>query len=98
MADVATIFDANVKGVVACVRVLPGHGRARRGHIVNISSIAGVEWYGGGAYVLRYQGGDQRVHVRVNTRHARSRHVHLPRVRQHQFRHRAFKGDKEKGE
>lgn len=50
MADVTTMLDANVRGVVAATRAFsPGMVQRQQGHIVNISSIAGVEWYGGGS-------------------------------------------------
>ena len=50
MADVTTMLDANVRGVVAATRAFsPGMVAREEGHIVNISSIAGVEWYGGGS-------------------------------------------------
>jgi 3-hydroxy acid dehydrogenase/malonic semialdehyde reductase len=50
MNDVTTMLDANIKGVVATTRAFsPGMVSRGEGHIVNISSIAGIEWYGGGS-------------------------------------------------
>ena len=50
MSDVEFMLDANVKGLVACTRAFsPGMVERNEGHIVNISSIAAVEWYKGGS-------------------------------------------------
>ena len=47
--DVDTMLDTNVKGVLNMIRtVVPGMERNQRGHVINISSIAGHEAYPGG--------------------------------------------------
>jgi len=48
--DVDTMLDTNVKGVLNMIRaVVPDMVRRNTGHIINISSIAGHEAYGGGS-------------------------------------------------
>jgi 3-hydroxy acid dehydrogenase/malonic semialdehyde reductase len=48
--DVDTMLDTNVKGVLNMIRaVVPDMVRRNAGHIINISSIAGHEAYGGGS-------------------------------------------------
>ena len=48
--DVDTMLDTNVKGVLNMIRtVVPGMERNQRGHVINISSIAGHEAYPGGS-------------------------------------------------
>mmetsp|Transcript_89361 Transcript_89361/g.227303 ORF Transcript_89361/g.227303 Transcript_89361/m.227303 type:complete len:278 (+) Transcript_89361:103-936(+) len=50
LADVQTMLATNVMGVMALVRTLaPGMKSRGRGHIVNISSVAGHECYTGGS-------------------------------------------------
>ena len=44
-----TMVDTNIKGLMYCTRqILPGMVRRRRGHIVNIGSVAGSTPYPGG--------------------------------------------------
>jgi NADP-dependent 3-hydroxy acid dehydrogenase YdfG len=44
-----TMVDTNIKGLIYCTRqILPGMVRRRRGHIVNIGSVAGSTPYPGG--------------------------------------------------
>jgi len=48
--DIDTILDTNVKGVLYVLNaVVPGMLERNRGHIINISSIAGKESYVGGS-------------------------------------------------
>ncbi|MCF7826280.1 MAG: SDR family NAD(P)-dependent oxidoreductase [Candidatus Marinimicrobia bacterium] len=48
--DVDIMLDTNVKGVLNMIRnVVPGMVSRRRGHVINISSIAGHEAYPGGS-------------------------------------------------
>ncbi len=48
--DVDTMLDTNVKGVLNLIRsVVPGMVANNRGHVINISSIAGHEAYPGGS-------------------------------------------------
>jgi len=48
--DVDIMLDTNVKGVMNMIRnVVPGMVSRRRGHVINISSIAGHEAYPGGS-------------------------------------------------
>lgn len=50
LGDVQTMFATNVIGVMALVRTFaPGMKQRSRGHIVNISSVAGHECYTGGS-------------------------------------------------
>ena len=50
MEDAFTMLDTNVKSVMAFTRAFAPGMRARgRGHIINMSSIAGQEAYGGGS-------------------------------------------------
>jgi len=47
--DWDTMIDTNIKGVTYCTRaVLPGMKDRRRGHIINIGSVAGAYPYPGG--------------------------------------------------
>jgi serine 3-dehydrogenase len=49
LADWEEMIDTNVKGLLYVTRaVLPGMVQRRRGHIINIGSIAGHEVYAGG--------------------------------------------------
>jgi NADP-dependent 3-hydroxy acid dehydrogenase YdfG len=49
-ADVDTMIDTNVKGILNMIRaVVPNMITRDSGHIINISSIAGHEAYGGGS-------------------------------------------------
>lgn len=49
-ADWDTVLDTNLKGVFLCSRaVAPQMIRARRGHIINISSLAGKNTFAGAA-------------------------------------------------
>jgi len=51
MQDMEVMIDTNVKGLGACCRAfLPGMLARKRGHIINISSIAGKASYPGGAF------------------------------------------------
>ena len=49
MSDWQTMIDTNIKGVLYCTRaLLPGMVERRRGHIINIGSVAGNYPYPGG--------------------------------------------------
>ena len=51
MDDLSAMMDVNVKGLAACCRaILPGMLLRKRGHVINISSIAGKAAYPGGAF------------------------------------------------
>eukprot|EP00192_Tetraselmis_astigmatica_P021846 CAMPEP_0117657618 /NCGR_PEP_ID=MMETSP0804-20121206/5427_1 /TAXON_ID=1074897 /ORGANISM="Tetraselmis astigmatica, Strain CCMP880" /LENGTH=266 /DNA_ID=CAMNT_0005464085 /DNA_START=87 /DNA_END=887 /DNA_ORIENTATION=+ len=48
--DYVTMLEANVTGLMAMTRALvPGMVERKRGHVVNMSSVAGIEGYPGGA-------------------------------------------------
>ena len=50
-AEIRAQFDANVFGLFALTRaVLPGMRRRRRGHIINITSVAGLVGFQGSGY------------------------------------------------
>lgn len=50
MADMEVMVDTNIKGVAACCRAfVPGMLERGSGHVINLSSIAGKQSYGGGA-------------------------------------------------
>eukprot|EP01096_Ripella_sp_DP13-Kostka_P007152 TRINITY_DN25_c2_g1_i1.p1 TRINITY_DN25_c2_g1~~TRINITY_DN25_c2_g1_i1.p1 ORF type:complete len:311 (+),score=129.05 TRINITY_DN25_c2_g1_i1:101-934(+) len=45
-----SMIDTNVKGALYVIRaVLPGMLERKKGHLINVSSIAGLEYYAGGA-------------------------------------------------
>ncbi|MCK2241237.1 MULTISPECIES: SDR family oxidoreductase [unclassified Crossiella] len=49
LADWEQMVDTNCKGLMYCTRaVLPGMVQRRRGHVVNIGSVAGIHAYPGG--------------------------------------------------
>jgi 3-hydroxy acid dehydrogenase/malonic semialdehyde reductase len=49
LEDWETMIDTNIKGLVYCTRaVLPGMVERKRGHIVNLGSVAGTYPYPGG--------------------------------------------------
>ncbi|MGO1049536.1 SDR family oxidoreductase [Crossiella sp. CA198] len=49
LADWEQMVDTNCKGLMYCTRaVLPGMVERRRGHVVNIGSVAGIHAYPGG--------------------------------------------------
>ncbi|MCF7822892.1 MAG: SDR family oxidoreductase [Candidatus Marinimicrobia bacterium] len=49
-SDVDTMFDTNVKGILNLIRtIVPQMVSKNRGHVINISSIAGHEAYPGGS-------------------------------------------------
>ncbi|GAA2803864.1 SDR family oxidoreductase [Crossiella cryophila] len=49
LADWEQMVDTNCKGLMYCTRaVLPGMVERRRGHVVNIGSVAGIHPYPGG--------------------------------------------------
>lgn len=50
MQDVATMIETNVTGLIAMTRAIaPGMIARNAGHVINISSVAGSEAYGGGS-------------------------------------------------
>jgi len=50
LAQINQMIDTNVKGVFYMVKaIVPGMVQRKRGHIINISSIAGLEGYAGGS-------------------------------------------------
>lgn len=50
ISDMDKCIDTNIKGVVYMIQAfLPSMKRRNAGHIINISSIAGIEPYGGGS-------------------------------------------------
>ena len=50
-AEIRAMFEANVFGLAAMIRnVLPGMRARKRGHIVNISSVAGFVGFPGSGY------------------------------------------------
>ena len=71
-------IDVNVKGVLFCINaVFPGMAKRRRGHIVNIGSVAGRIAFKGGCRLLRDQvrgPGDLRQSSQRSPRIRRTRH------------------------
>jgi len=48
--DINVVLDVNVKGVLYTTKVIvPGMVERKRGHVVNVSSVAGIQAYKGGS-------------------------------------------------
>ena len=61
--DVEETIRVNVLGVIYSIEaVLPGMLARRRGHLLAVSSLAGVQGPAGRVGVLRQQGGGERLH------------------------------------
>jgi 3-hydroxy acid dehydrogenase/malonic semialdehyde reductase len=72
--DVDAMIDTNVKGLVRVTRaVVPGMMGRNRGHIINISSVAGVEAYKGGSIYCATKHAVQAI-----TKSQRKELVHTP--------------------
>ena len=88
-ADWDAVFDTNLKSVFLVTRaVVPEMIERKRGHIVNISSLAGKNAFaGGGIYCASKWGlmGLTGLHGRRSPRPQHSRMRGLPRQRSHRF-------------
>jgi NADP-dependent 3-hydroxy acid dehydrogenase YdfG len=72
--DVDAMLDTNVKGLVRVTRaVVPGMLARNRGHIVNLSSVAGIEAYKGGSIYCASKHAVQAI-----TKSQRKELVHTP--------------------
>ena len=100
MDDVSVMLDANVKGVIACTRAFsPGMVERGCGHVVNISSIAGVEWYGGGSVYCATKAAINAFTYASKgpPRYPVQDHVRLAGLCQHRVRHRSVQRGHDKG-
>ena len=98
--DWNTMIDTNIKGLVYCTRaLLPGMVQRKRGHIVNIGSVAGTYPYPGGnvyggtkAFVKQFS-----LNLRADLLGTRVRVTHIePGLAESEFSLVRFKGDADK--
>ena len=90
--DWEQMIDTNCKGLAYCTRtVLPGMVARRRGHIINLGSVAGTYPYPGGKRLRRHQGVRAPIQPEPAggpARHRCARHLHRARDGRHRVLHR----------
>eukprot|EP01087_Luapelamoeba_hula_P004059 TRINITY_DN1401_c0_g1_i1.p1 TRINITY_DN1401_c0_g1~~TRINITY_DN1401_c0_g1_i1.p1 ORF type:complete len:281 (-),score=49.90 TRINITY_DN1401_c0_g1_i1:48-890(-) len=98
--DVDTMIDTNVKGVMRVTKaVLPGMIERNNGHVINISSVAGLEAYKGGSVYCASKAAVQSISVALRKELAATNirvSIVNPGLVETEFSVVRFSGDKDK--